>query len=232
MAYWPLTGWLVNMLSDPTLGPDIMAGMNRARQAAATCAGGKQTEGLQGWYHGLVFLAAARAGLFTKDTDIALSIYTDGFEAWRQGGFQGWPIIVTVFNLPPGARTRNVCQIVVASSPGPRQPVDLKSFLHPLAEVLNELARGIPGVRVAGTSEPVVLRAHPVQSTTDMSAGEKLLNTTGSGGYSSNRGREFHGVHHAASNHHFFPPVDSTCPHGTVLFAVHCSAKDGRELRP
>jgi len=220
MTYWPLTGWLVNMLSDPTLGPDIMAGMNSARQAAAACADGKQKEGLHDWYHGLVFLAAVRAGLFTKDTDIALSISTDGFEAWRQGGFQGWPIIVTVLNLPPGARTRNVCQIVVAITPGPRQPVDLESFLHPLAEELNELARGIPGIRVAGTSEPIVLRAHPVQFTTDMPAGDKLLNTTGSGGYSPNRGREFHGVHHAASNHHYFPPVDPTCPHGTVLFAV------------
>ena len=172
------------MLSDPILGPDIMAGMNRARQTAAACADGKQKEGLQDWYHGLVFLAAVRAGLFTKDTDTALSISTDGFEAWRQGGFQGWPIIVTVLNLPPGTRTRNVCEIVVAITPGPRQPVDLESFLHPLAEELNELARGIPGVRVAGTSEPVVLRAHPVQFTTDMSAGDKLLNTTGSGGYS------------------------------------------------
>jgi len=41
IAYWPLTGRLVNMLSDPILGPDMMAGMSRARHAAATCADGK-----------------------------------------------------------------------------------------------------------------------------------------------------------------------------------------------
>jgi len=50
MVYWPLTGWLVNMLSDPILGPDIMAGMNRARQTAAACADRKQKKGLQDWY--------------------------------------------------------------------------------------------------------------------------------------------------------------------------------------
>jgi len=171
-------------------------------------------------YHGFVFLAAVRAGLFTKDTGIARSLSKEVLEAWRQGRFQGWPIIVTDLNLPPCARTRNVCQIVVETTPGPQQPVALESFLHPLAEELNELGRGIPGVRVAGISEPVVFRANPVQFTTNMSAGDKLLNTTGSGGYSPNQGREFHGVRHAASNHNYFAPVDPTCPHGTVLFAV------------
>ena len=125
---------------------------------------------------------------------------------------------MTVLNLSPGVRTRNICQIVVAITPGPRQPVDLESFFHPLADELSRLAAGIPGVRVAGSSEPCTLRAHVLQFTADMSAFDILLNATGYNGYSPSRAREFHGVYHAASNHHYFPPVDPT--NGDVLFAI------------
>ena len=127
---------------------------------------------------------------------------SDGFEARRQRGFQGWPIIVTVLNLSPGVRTRYICQMAVAITPGPRQPVDLVSFFHPLADELSRLAAGIPGVRVAGSSEPCTLRAHVLQFTADMSAFEILLNATGYNGHSPSRARDFHGVYHAASNHH------------------------------
>jgi len=159
MTYWPLTAWLVNMLSDPILGPDKMAGMKEARSAANRNLDGKQREGLHDWHDGLTFLEALRARLFDEDTDIALSVSTDSFEAWRQRGFQGWPIIVTVLNLSPGVRTRNICQIVAAVSPGPRQPVDLDSFLHPLMAELNQLARGILDIRIAGSSQIHTVRA-------------------------------------------------------------------------
>jgi len=218
MTYWPLTAWLINMLSDPILGPDMMAGMKEARSAASRNSDGKQREGLHDWHDGLTFLEALRAGLFDEDTDIALSVSTDGFEAWRQRGFQGWPIIVTVLNLSPGVRTRNICQIVVAITPGPRQPVDLDSFLHPLVAELNQLARGIPDIRIAGSSQLRTVRAHVVQFTADMSAFDILLNITGYNGYSPSRSREFHGVYHAASNHHYFPPRDPTS--GEILFSI------------
>jgi len=76
-------------------------------------------------------------------------------------------------------RTRNICQIVLAITPGPRQPVDLDSFLHPLVAELSVLAKGIPGVRLFGSPNPVTMRANVVQITGDMSAVDKLLNTTG-----------------------------------------------------
>ena len=129
MTYWSRTAWLINMLSDPTLGPDIMAGMKEARSAASRNSDGKEREGLHNWHHGLTFLEALREGLFDEDTDTALSVSTDCFVAWRQRELQGWPIIVTVLNNSPGVRTRNICQTVVAISPGPRQPVDLDAFL-------------------------------------------------------------------------------------------------------
>eukprot|EP00170_Pyropia_yezoensis_P003186 contig_13359_g3193 len=202
MTYWPLTAWLVNMLSDPGLGPDMMIGMKGARLSAFRDLHGYQGKGLHDWGDGRNFLEAVRRGLLDEDTDVALSVPTDGFEAWRQRGFQGWPIIVTVLNLPPNVRVRNICEITVAITPGPRQPVDLESFLHPLAEKLNDLARGIPDVQVAGSSIPCTLRAHAIQFTPAVSALDILLNSTGSNGYAPGRAREIHGVHHAASNHH------------------------------
>jgi len=83
MTYWPVTAWLTNMLGDPILGPDMMAGMKAARSAANRNSDGQQKEGLHDWYDGLIFLKALLAGPFTEDTDIALSISTDGFELWR-----------------------------------------------------------------------------------------------------------------------------------------------------
>jgi len=221
MTSWSVPAWLTNMLGDPILGPVMMAGMKAARSAANRNSDGKQKEGLHDWYDGLNFLKALLAGLFTGDTDIALSISTDGFEVWRQRGFQGWPIIVTVLNLSPSVRTGNICQIVVAITSGPRQPVDLESFLHPLAEELNELAQGIPGARVSRSSELCTLRAHPAQFTAEMSAIDILLNTKGYNGYSPSRSRELHGVHHAASNHHYFPPWDSTTDDADPLFSIY-----------
>ena len=61
-----------------------------------------------------------------------------------------------------------------------------------------------------------------IQFTAEMSAFDILLNITGYNGYSPSRSREFHGVYHAASNHHYFPPRDPTS--GDILFSIEgCS---------
>jgi len=46
MTYRPLTAWLVNILSDPVLGPDMRASMKEARGAAALNSDGTQRKGL------------------------------------------------------------------------------------------------------------------------------------------------------------------------------------------
>ena len=57
----------------------------------------------------------------------------------------------------------------------------LESFLHPIAAELNGLAAGVSGVTVAGNEEPELVRAFVIQLTTDMPAGDKLLNCKTSG---------------------------------------------------
>jgi len=75
-----------------------------------------------------------------------------------------------------------VWQLVLGSTPGPGQPADLESFLHPIAEELSNLAGGVSGVTVAAFSEPEVVRAFVIQFTTDMPAGDKLINAIGANG--------------------------------------------------
>lgn len=119
--------------------------MPRARKAAAL-----PGDGLKDWYNGSTFRNAVRAGYFTADTDIALSLSTDGFEASRQIGFQGWPVVATILILGPEIRIRNVCRVLQFVTPWPKQPNDLESFLRSIAEELNQLAKGIPYVKIAG----------------------------------------------------------------------------------
>jgi len=86
------------------------------------------------------------------------------------------------------------------------------------------LAKGIPGVRVFGSPNPVTMRANVLQITGDMSAMDKLLKNTGYNGYSPGRHREYHGVYHAPSRHYYLPPTDPTNEH-IVLFRVdNCTA--------
>ena len=94
--------------------------------------------------------------------------------------------------------------------------------MHPLIAELNQLARGIPDIRIAGSTQLRTVRAHVIQFTAEMSAFDILLNITGYNGYSPSRSREFHGVYHAASNHQYFPPRDPTS--GDILFSIEgCS---------
>lgn len=130
-------------------------------------------------------------GLFQNNTSVALSLATDGFEAWRQNGSQGWLVIATVLNLNPSTRSKNSSQVLVTISPGFKQSVDLESFLPPIVDELKSLAVGRSGIHVAGSTERHTLTAFALQVTTDMPARTKLLNTTGHNGRCPNRFQDF-----------------------------------------
>jgi len=130
-------------------------------------------------------------GYFSMNRCFALSISTDGFEAWRQRGFEGWRIIVTVLNVDPSSRVQAVSQLILGITPGPGQPADLESFLQPIAGQLNELAEGVSGVTVAGFPETQIVHAFVVQFMTDVPGGVKLLKAVGSNSECAGRFRFF-----------------------------------------
>lgn len=51
-TYWPLTARSANMLGDSMLGPDIIAGMERARTLAFRDMDGNEIKDLHVWYDG------------------------------------------------------------------------------------------------------------------------------------------------------------------------------------
>lgn len=208
------------MLEDPRLGPDMMEAMSDARHAATL-----PRAGLRDWYDGSTFRDAVAKGLFQSNTSVALSLATDGFEVWRQKGFQGWPVIATVLNLEPSTRSKNISQVLLTITPGPKQPVDLESFMRPIADELSSLSRGISGVRVAGSTELQTLTGFALQFTTDMPAGTKVSNTSGHNGRCPNRFRAFNGV--LWGSHYYFPPVHPSS--GVTLFSI---AASGAARRP
>jgi len=98
---------------------------------------------------------------------------------------------VTPLSMIPDQRTHNKHLLLLAVPPGPRQPVDLESFLHPIAEALNRLAKGVPGLIVANSATPQVLRAGVLNFTTDQPGGDMLMNAKGVNSYVYNRLRIF-----------------------------------------
>lgn len=143
MTYWSLTAWLAAMPADPQLDPGMGDAMAKARQVAA-----EPVTGVRDWYDGSTFLTAVANGLFNSDTSVALTFSTDGFEAWLHLEFQCWPVVAIVLDSDPSTRTKIVSQMLLTFTPGPKQPVDLDSFLRPIADELNVLAVGIDGVDV------------------------------------------------------------------------------------
>lgn len=91
-TYWSRTAWLVNTLSDPSLGPEMTSIMRRARIAAW-----QPVDGVQDWYDGSTFRSAVRDGHFTSDTDVAVI-------AWNGAGYV-YPIRVFVVNVRGGSRS-------------------------------------------------------------------------------------------------------------------------------
>lgn len=96
-------------------------------------------------------------------------------------------------------------QVLLTVTPGPKQPADLGSFLRPIAEEQRSPVQGFPGVTVAGSATIETVKAYVLQFTTDMPAGDKLMNRTGHNRRCKTWFRDFSGV--LWGTHYYFPPV-------------------------
>lgn len=177
-------------MEDLVLGKDMTAGMSHGRARAS-----QPRSSIEDWYDGKNFRNAVNQECFQADTDVALSLLTDGFEAWRQQEFEWWPIVVTILNLDAQCRSSLVNKLLLCVTPGPKQLADLESFLHPLAEELHSLATGAPIVSVPRAQRKEVFRAYTLHKCTDMPAGDKIMNATSHNGHQPNRFRAFSGVY-------------------------------------
>jgi len=186
--------------------------------AAARKAVDEVADGVHEYPHSSNFRHYRDAGLLDHGPFVPVNCGTDGFQFFRQNGFEGWPVTATPLRLSPNQRTRTKYQLLLVVTPGPRQPADLESFLHPIAAELNELAKGVPGLIVANSPTPVVLRTGVLNFTTDQPGGDKLCQLTGVSSYIYKRFRLFQGIYAPASSHVYFPREDLS---GKSLFKVH-----------
>jgi len=202
VEYFSLIAWLKAMLADPILAPELLATMKAACLAAASR---NPNHPYADFFHGNNFQELYNDGCFSSMLDFAISLSTDGFEAWRQQGFSAWPFIAMILSLAADSRSKNVSQLILCVTPGPKQPADLESFLHPIVEELNQLGQGIPGVKIAGMEGEHTIRAFLVQVTGDMPAIDKIINAKGHNGRTPDRSRKFQGVQFD-NNKYYFPP--------------------------
>ena len=121
-TFWPLLPWLRMMLADPNIGTGMVKAMQEAREAAAA----GPPKDLRDWFDGQIFRKLVAQGYFSSNTCFVLSISTDGFQAWKQRGFEGWPIVATVLNIDPSGRAQVVSQMIHGITSGPSQPASLE----------------------------------------------------------------------------------------------------------
>jgi len=212
MTYWSLTSLLAHLLGDAVIGKSMQENMAAARKAAE-----RGADGVHDYYNAKTFRFPLDKGLL-GGVCVMLNCGTDGFQILGQNGFEGWTIVMTLLSMSPDQRTRNKYQLLMAVTPGPKRPVDLESFLHQTAEELNELANGIPGLMVAGSTTPQVLTSAVLNFSTNQPGGDKLTQYKGINSYIYNRLRLFKGVYFSARNHVYYPPKDPAS--GNTLFEI------------
>ena len=74
--------------------------------------------------------------------NVRLGLCTDGFQPFGQSGqqYSCWPVIVTVYNLPPWLCMKDASMFLTVLIPAPRNPKDkLDVYLQPLIHELNLL---------------------------------------------------------------------------------------------
>jgi len=84
----------------------------------------------------------------------------------------------------------------------------MESFLNPIAEELNELAKDVPGLIIPSSKTPGTLREEVLNLTIDQPKGGKLFQSTGVSSFVYNRLRLFERVYVPASSY-FLPPDGS-----------------------
>lgn len=115
---------------------------------------------------------------FSDPRDIALGISFDGFCPFKKRSQTCWPIIAFNYNLPPEIWFHQENVIPLGTIPGPKQMKDSNSFLVPLVQELEELARGVKVYDVL-KDELFIMHAYIVLAFGDIPAAAKLMHMKG-----------------------------------------------------
>lgn len=132
------------------------------------------------WFGSIVAELESK-GLFTGDMDlhIALVVGLDGVKVFKtRYPFNTWPVIFSCLNLPIEIRNKRSNLLVAGSMPGPKNPGNMDTFLHP---IFQELEKGNKGIKMwdAYREAEVMVYIHLVILTTDMPGRTKVTKFLG-----------------------------------------------------
>lgn len=90
ITYRSLIAWLTELLGDPVIGKSMLKNMAAARTASE-----KGADGVHDYPHGSNYRPYRDKGLLDGGPFVLMNCGTDGFQFFRQNGFEGWPVTAT-----------------------------------------------------------------------------------------------------------------------------------------
>ena len=145
---------------------------------------------------------------YSHPLDMAIGLFTDGFQLFDRRQASCWPVIATNLSLPPEIRTQSDNVLTLMIIPG--YPKDLDSFLFPLVQELQDIARDGFGIYDAYTAREETIRAFVHFVTGDGPALAKLLKTKGSNGM---RPCKSCTIQATLSGRHYYPVLQAPLLH-------------------
>ncbi|KAE8217309.1 hypothetical protein CF319_g8576, partial [Tilletia indica] len=131
----------------------------------------------------VMWMLKENKGLFQTAGEEAYMLSVDGAQMVERKESNGWIVLLTCLNTPPQTRFRRKESFVASVIPGPRNPVDVDSFLWP---IMQEFARASRGYWLwdGGKREWFLWRAYLVFAAADQPGSQKINHMTGTSGYS------------------------------------------------
>jgi len=178
---------------------------------------------------------------FSDKQDIALGLFTDGFQLFKKSRVQksATPLLLVNLNLPPTVRTHLDHLLCLGLAPGPHAPKDINSFFHPAYIELQELARGVKTTDIY-LREEFSLHAYIVFKCGDLPAVAKFLEQKGHSAVSACSACEATGVRMLAvgsvtkaSTIYYFPlrpPSDHPPPQGPIWEPGHLPMRTNERI--
>ncbi|KAE8179372.1 hypothetical protein CF336_g9662, partial [Tilletia laevis] len=122
-------------------------------------------------------------GLFEGARDEAYMLSVDGAQMVERKESNGWIILLTCLNTNVKTRFRRNETFVASVIPGPKNPVDVDSFLRPIVQEFARAARG-HWLWDGKERDWFLWKAYLVFAAADQPGSQKISHMTGASGYS------------------------------------------------
>ena len=133
--------------------------------------------------------------MFQSKQDIALHLSLDGVQLIVQRTHSMMPVILINLNLPPEIHYKLTNIMTFGIFPGPSEPKDLNSFLHPFVDELAILeTHSIQETYDADSKKSFTLHTYTMLVTGDIKVIEKVIGMTGTNSRRPCRMCKIHGV--------------------------------------